>query len=122
MIIRGKVRKRSGRGRTLGFPTANIDLHQNITHGVYLAQVNIKKQVYSCLVFIGNAKTFNEKNVELEVHIPNFKKNLYAQWISVKLLKRIRGNIKFNSKQALIKQIKKDLNVFRNNPIFTTRN
>ena len=126
--IIGKVRKFSGRGNKLGFPTANLNLHKKIPEGVYLCIVKINfktagprtRGLYQALAFIGNPKTFNDPIKRVEVHIPDLNKNLYNQWISVKLIKKIRANKKFKNKQTLIKQIKKDINVFRNSSILTT--
>ncbi len=115
--IIGKVRKFSGRGRKLGFPTANLNIHRPVPRGVYITLTRIHGKQYKALAFIGSPKTFNDPQERLEVYIPNFKKNLYNQYISVKLIKKIRANKKFPNKQALIKQIKKDLNVFRNSSI-----
>ncbi|MDP3758687.1 MAG: riboflavin kinase, partial [Candidatus Daviesbacteria bacterium] len=53
-------------------------------------------------------KTFNEKKFQAETYILNFNQNIYGKWISVKLLKKIRNNKKFNSAKELIVQMKKD--------------
>lgn len=104
----GKVRKNKQRGRKLGFPTANINLTKNIPEGIYVSQVKIGTSIYPALTFIGTAKTFNEKKFQAETYILDFKQNLYDKWISVKLLKKIRDNKKFNSARELIAQMKKD--------------
>ncbi|MBU1000181.1 riboflavin kinase [Patescibacteria group bacterium] len=104
----GKVRKHNQKGRRLGFSTANLNLTQNIPEGIYVSLTKIKNQEYSSITFIGTSKTFDEKKFLAETHILDFKKNIYDKWISVKLLKKIRENIKFNSSKELISQIKKD--------------
>ncbi len=104
----GKVRKSKQRGKGLGFPTANINLAKNIPEGIYISNTKIVNSVYPALTFIGQAKTFNEKSFQAETYILNFKQNIYGQWISVKLLKKIRYNKKFNSTKELIAQMKKD--------------
>ena len=106
--IWGKVRKHNQRGKSLGFPTANLNLTQNIPEGIYISQTKIKDQKYPSITFIGTAKTFNEKKFHAEIYILDFDQNIYDQWISVKLLKKIRGNKKFNSSEELISQMKKD--------------
>lgn len=129
-IFWGKVRKHNQRGKKLGFPTANVNLAKNIAEGVYLSKTKIGKNIYPGLTFIGKAKTFNERKFHAETYILSgtkntatkakrgadildFEKNLYGAWISVELLKKIRGNRKFDSVEELIKEMKKDEQVAR---------
>ena len=104
----GKVRKHNQRGRKLGFPTANINLIKNIPEGIYISKTRLGNLLYPALTFIGSAKTFNEKRFHAETYILDFNQDIYGKWISVELLKKIRGNKKFNSARSLIKQMKKD--------------
>jgi riboflavin kinase/FMN adenylyltransferase len=119
ILVWGKVKMGSKRGKSLGFPTINIDLHKNIADGVYLSKVKIGKHVFSSLTFVGAAKTFAEKDKKVESYILNFNKNVYDKWITIRLFEKIRGNIKFKSKEELINQMKKDVTVankfFQNN-------
>jgi len=108
-LIRGKVRSGAKRGKSLGFPTANILLHQKIPEGIYASIVTIKEKAYYAATFIGGAKTFDEKVAKCESYILDFKQEIYGEWISVKLLKKLRNNKKFSSVKLLIKQIKKDI-------------
>lgn len=104
----GKVRKYNQRGKKLGFPTANINFNKSIPSGIYLSKAKVDNKFYPSLTFIGNAKTFGEKIFQAEIYILDFNQNIYDKWISVKLLKKIRGNQKFKSVEHLIKQMKKD--------------
>ncbi len=104
----GKIRKVNLRGRKLGFPTANINLTKNILEGIYISLAKIGNSIYPSLTFIGKAKTFNEKKFQAETYILNFKQDIYGKWISIRLIKKIRSNKKFNSAEELIKQMKKD--------------
>lgn len=104
----GKVRSHNKRGKGLGFPTANASLHKNIPEGIYISKTKIKNKQYPSITFIGAAKTFNETRFHAETYILDFNRNIYGQWISVSLLKKIRGNKKFASEKELIKQMKKD--------------
>jgi len=106
--FRGKVREGKKRGRDLGFPTANIRLSQPISSGIYISLVKIADETHPALTFIGDAKTFGETLFQAETYILDFNKNLYGQWMSIKLLKKIRENQKFTSAQALVKQMKED--------------
>lgn len=107
-VIRGKVRKGKQRGRLLGFPTANINLHKKIPEGIYLSYIIVNGHTYPSLTFIGSAKTFGEKDYQAEAYILNFNQQIYDQWVSIQILKKIRGNIKFDSEKALIQQMQKD--------------
>lgn len=104
----GKVRTHNKRGKTLGFPTANVDLHKKIPEGIYISKTRFSKKIYFSLTFVGIAKTFYEQKFLSETYILDFSKNIYNQWISVKLLKKIRDNQKFRSVDNLIEQMKKD--------------
>lgn len=104
----GKVRTYKKRGRKLGFPTANVDLHNKLTEGVYISETKIKDSWLPSLTFIGAAKTFGDKKYQSETYILGFNQDIYDKWISVKFLKKIRGNKKFNSSEDLVKQMEKD--------------
>ena len=104
----GKVRQHNQRGRKLGFPTANINLTKNIPEGIYASYAKIKNSTHPALTFIGTAKTFNEKTFHAETYILDFKQDIYEKWVSIKLLKKIRNNKKFNSAKELVAQMKKD--------------
>lgn len=109
----GKVRTDQKRGNKLGFPTANLNLTKKIPEGIYISQTKVADKIHPSITFIGEAKTFNEKKIQAETYILDFKKELYDQWISVKLLKKIRGNKKFKSADELVEQMKKDEAVAR---------
>lgn len=104
----GKVRKHKQRGRKLGFPTANVDLHQQITEGVYISKTKLSGELFNSLTFIGTAKTFGEKKYHSETYILDFNENIYGQWISIELINKIRGNQAFKSAEDLIEQMKED--------------
>lgn len=104
----GKVRKHNQRGKKLGFPTANVNLAKNIPEGIYISKTKIKNNIYFSLTFIGTVKTFNEQKFLSETYILDFDRNIYGQWISIDLIKKIRSNQKFNSAEELIKQMKQD--------------
>lgn len=120
----GKVRKGNQRGKSLGFPTANINL-SNLdligAEGIYISKVNLEKIWYKALTFIGAAKTFNEKNIQAESYILDFDKDIYDKWITVELIKKIRENVKFNSAKELVNEMKKDEQeariYFQNSPL-----
>ncbi|MBI2017518.1 riboflavin kinase [Candidatus Daviesbacteria bacterium] len=104
----GKVKKHNQRGKKLGFPTANINLNKNIPEGIYISEIKIKNKIHPALTFIGKAKTFNEKKFQSEIYILDFNQDIYGEWMTVQLIKKIRPNQKFASEKKLIEQMKED--------------
>lgn len=111
--ISGTVIPGEGRGKNLGFPTANIrvDAIKLLPEpGVYSAWTRIDGVQYLCIVYIGNKPTFDtEQEKGVEIHIPNFDGDLYSQPVRVYLNGFIRGQEKFESAEALISQIQQDI-------------
>lgn len=60
------------------------------------------------LVFIGAAETFGEKDRKAEIYILDFDEDIYGQEVEVEIIKKIRENQKFDSKEALVEQMKED--------------
>ncbi len=111
--LTGKVVHGAGRGKSLGFPTANIsiDKHKLIPQsGVYIAKAGKKK----CVVNIGSRPTFGASDYAIEAHIPGIKNNLYGKILKVSLYKKIRDEIQFADVCDLAKQIRKDIAISQN--------
>ena len=109
----GKVVKGSGRGRRLGFPTANLKpYHEAIPpKGVYgvAASLSSDGKSYFGILNIGTRPTFEKKEkVVIEVHLLDFRGDLYGRRMEVTFLKRIRPERKFSTKEALIERIRRD--------------
>ena len=111
--IEGKVQRGRMMGKTIGFPTCNIDIGNYVISkpGVYAVRVRIndKKRVFKGIANLGYRPTFNQKKILLEVNIFNFSGNLYNKKLSVEFLKFIRGEKKFKGISELKNQIKKDI-------------
>ena len=113
-FITGTVVQGSQIGRTLGFPTANIELvGTNLAipaNGVYVAKVVLAdQQEHIAIANIGTNPTVrNTLNKRLEVHILNFNGDLYGQEIRVYFYEKIRAEHKFNNLQELALQLDKD--------------
>ncbi len=108
----GKVEHGDGRGRKLGFPTANLTLADDYVipqYGVYAAFVVIRGERYPAVVNIGCRPTFNKKDLSVEIHVINFFENLYDELLEVELIYKIRSERSFDSVSELIGQIQKDV-------------
>lgn len=124
--IFGKVVHGYKRGRTIGFPTANIELvedYLNIKNGVYVVKVHHKKKTYAGVMNVGFKPTFDEKeNVPTyEVYIIDFHGSIYNEILKVEIIDYIRNEIKFNSIEELTNQINKDVEYTKQMMIKMTR-
>lgn len=109
-MISGVVARGSGRGRTLGYPTANLDAPADLLapDGVYAARAAVRGQVREAMVNIGVAPTFGGTARRLEVHLPGWTKDLYGEAVTVLFLERLRAEARFPSPEALVAQLERD--------------
>jgi len=100
------------RGRTIGFPTANIQLNHRDKlipkEGTYVIEAKLNGITYRGMMNIGNRPTFDGQNQRIEVHLFSFNQQIYGQNLRVFLIERIRDEKKFKSSNELIKQLKLD--------------
>ena len=110
--LSGCVVQGRGRGKTLGFPTANIRVENKNKiipkEGVYAVQVYYKQIKYGGMLNIGTNPTFNQTKLSIEVHIFNFNHNLYNEMITIEFIQRIRNEKKFKSIDELKHQLSID--------------
>ena len=110
--LNGKVIKGNGVGRTIKYPTANIEIKEIYKlippKGVYLVKIYLDENEFSGMMNIGNRPTINGLNQTIEVHIFNFDKDIYGKNLKVCFLKKIRKEKKFDSLPSLKRQLKKD--------------
>ena len=107
----GIVEHGLGKGRQLGFPTANLHLPDYKLlpkNGVYFGMVSFEGQKHRAVINVGTRPSIGERPVGLEIHLLNFEGNLYGKKLYVELGKRLRDEIKFESVEALKEQIAKD--------------
>lgn len=100
------------RGRTIGFPTANVRIpptYTTPTDGVYAARVHIGTQTWDGVANIGDNPTFANQYHRLEVYILDFDKPIYGEYIRIDLLHLVRTEEKFSSVEALIEQMQEDV-------------
>ena len=112
--ITGTVTHGRGVGHTLGFPTANIDLATTRkmlpAHGVYAVRVARDQwPAVSGMANLGDAPTFGVDKPLLEVHLIDYKGDLYGETVTVEFLHRIRDIQRFGSATELQAQLKKDI-------------
>jgi len=109
--ISGQVVRGSRRGIALGFPTANIESYLDLIlkNGIYAVEAEVQGKVYRGLLNLGRRPTFHEHQRIIEVYLFNFSGNLYGRELSVQVFRRLRGELKFSSRHALINQIKDDI-------------
>lgn len=108
--VEGRVEQGDKRGRTIGFPTANVSLEGYLEPalGVYAVRVEIAGRSYDGVANFGRRPTFDKKDVLLEVHIFDFSSDIYGQQIVVSFIGYLRPETKFSGLDALKAQIAKD--------------
>ncbi|RKD34482.1 bifunctional riboflavin kinase/FAD synthetase [Thermohalobacter berrensis] len=114
--LQGKVIQGKGRGKKIGFPTANLLLNDNYVipkKGVYKTITTVNNKKYISITNVGTNPTFtNENKLNIETHIINFNDSLYGKEIEVSFKKYIREEKKFQNAEQLIKQLKEDIKSF----------
>ena len=110
--VRGRVVKGDQRGRQLGFPTANLAIAERRlipADGIYAVRVKIGDAWHGGAANIGIRPTFDHGHRLVEVYVLDFDGDLYDQVIEVQFIKRLREERKFESIDALIAQMKRDV-------------
>jgi riboflavin kinase/FMN adenylyltransferase len=113
----GKVVQGAKRGQTLGFPTANLEISEELypKKGVYAVEVVWNQKLLNGLADVGMNPTFLPARAKegtplsIEVHILNFHQDLYGEEIQINFRKRIRDETRFNSPSELMEQIRRDV-------------
>lgn len=111
--IKGEVIHGKQLGRTIGFPTANLNITANTVlpaMGVYYTNVELDGEIYKGITSVGNNPTVNGKTITVETNILDFSGDIYGKEIRVYFIERMRGNVKFNSLDELKNQLKSDKN------------
>jgi riboflavin kinase/FMN adenylyltransferase len=111
--VTGRVVRGVGRGRGLGFPTANIDYTGTLMPmgGVYVTWVIIGGRRRWGVANLGSNPTFGSNNFSFEIHILDFNEDIYEDAVEVGFVDRIRDEVKFSGPDELIRQIKDDITV-----------
>lgn len=122
--LSGKVVRGRALGRTIGFPTANIEVNSDLKLvpgiGVYAVQVLLEGNVYRGMLNIGKRPTIvSTDDVHLEVHILDFQEDIYDKVITIRFMERVRDEQKFESVEALKEQLQKDEKFVRTSAEFS---
>lgn len=117
-FLSGRVIKGEGRGRQIGFPTANLDYDRELlipTKGVYITKTTIHGMTYNSVTNVGVNPTFNMGPIiNVETHLLDFNRDIYGEEVRVVFLKKLRDEKKFSSVNDLICQIDQDVKSSRN--------
>lgn len=117
--VTGQVIRGQGRGREIGYPTANLDLDHDIypPRGIYGGVVPLSDQTYPAVTSIGVRPTFDGGVEEVvEVHLLNFSGDLYDRTLRFTFLCFLREEEEYDSAEELVEQIERDIANFRNHP------
>ncbi|MBI3253092.1 MAG: bifunctional riboflavin kinase/FAD synthetase [Candidatus Omnitrophica bacterium] len=109
--VYGTVIHGRGRGRSVGFPTANLNPHHETLppRGVYAARGFLGERELAGVIHIGKRPTFADRQASLEVHFLNFHKNIYGREVELIFIKKLRPIRKFRDKAALAEAIREDI-------------
>jgi riboflavin kinase/FMN adenylyltransferase len=108
----GRVAHGDKRGRTLGFPTANIYLHRSATpvQGVYAVELfGLEGEPVPGVANVGNRPTVDGTRSLLEIHLFDFHRDIYGCHVQVEFLRKLRPERRFESVEALKQQIEDDV-------------
>jgi riboflavin kinase/FMN adenylyltransferase len=115
-LLAGTVEKGHARGKSLGFPTANLNCDSQFipADGVYAARCSLNGKIFPVALSIGTMPTFGENPRQIEAHIIGFDGDLYGQTIALDVLDWIRQQRAFNSLELLKLQIQQDIDQTKN--------
>lgn len=109
--IKGTVIGGTKRGKSIGFPTANLDVSSELIPalGVYAATAKIGSKTYKAATNIGTSPTFGASITTVEAHLIDFSGEIYGREVELTFTKRLRDEKKFPNIDSLVTQIKKDI-------------
>lgn len=114
-VLIGRVVHGDGRGRRIGIPTANVEIVDQLVpgEGVYAGRAIIDEKVYWSAISIGRTPTFGGGKQQVEAHLLGFDGDLYGQPIRIEFERWLRGQKKFESAEALVDQVSRDIEAVR---------
>lgn len=111
-FVKGTVVKGKNVGHTLGFPTANLRIKENISTikpGVYITETVWRGKTYPSVTNVGFNPTFEQTGIHMETYIIGIDQKMYDEVIEVHFIKRLRDELKFESVDALVVAMHADL-------------
>jgi riboflavin kinase/FMN adenylyltransferase len=113
--IVGTVTHGDGRGRTLGFPTANLDPERPllVPTGVYACRAEVDGRTSQAVVNVGVRPTFGDNALAIEAHLMDVAEDLYGRFLQLHFMARLRGERKFAGVDELREQIARDVEAAR---------
>jgi riboflavin kinase / FMN adenylyltransferase len=111
----GKVVAGAHRGRTIGFPTANLEPGEILLpeDGVYAVRARIDEKYFPAAGVVGPAPTFDQFQRLIEAYVLDYQGDLYGKTIALDFYRRIRPIVKFDSSEKLVEQINRDVQAVR---------
>ncbi len=110
--LTGKVVQGKQLGRTIGFPTANIQVEEAYKlipqNGVYAVRVQVDGAWYPAMMNIGMRPTFNGQTLTIEAHLLDFNQDIYEKQVTVAFIERLRDEMRFDGPENLKKQLEND--------------
>jgi len=113
--IEGMVTHGDGRGKGLGFPTVNLKTDYELIpkDGVYVSKIEINGKIFPSVTNIGYNPTFGVNRRSIETHVLDYNGDLYGSYITLYFYEMIRGEIRFESIDALKERIGADIDIAR---------
>ena len=109
-FIEGEVIEGDGRGRLMGFPTANIKMDADLLldDGVYVTEAVVDTERFTGMTHVGRRPTFGLEERMVETHLFDFDRQIYGSKVRLYFHRRIRGTVAFDSAEALRAQLERD--------------
>ncbi|HFI0735352.1 TPA: bifunctional riboflavin kinase/FAD synthetase [Streptococcus suis] len=110
-MTEGIVVHGDARGRTIGYPTANLAPFDRVhlpSEGVYVADVEVDGKRYRAMTSVGKNVTFDGTEMRIEAHIFGFDRFIYGEKMTIFWLEKIRDMVKFDGIESLMEQMKSD--------------
>jgi riboflavin kinase/FMN adenylyltransferase len=111
LILRGRVTKGLGRGKTIGFPTINLRPEKGRipANGIYAVKCRHEQSEYRGVASIGYNPTFKDKGFSIEIYLLDFHRDLLEEEIKVSFIKKLRDEMAFSRVEDLTKRMEQDV-------------